>query len=164
MTKIKFIISAALVAMLSSCSVPKTAFIQSIHVLDYAAASQGGKILLTEAPSVSFEYTSLASVLITEESGYEIAERTTKTKVEEGFGETFGAAPVRIEKQVESIILGDKYRSASPQSALDAAAKAALKMGGDAIIGLKVEPIYSELGKERTPVGYSVTGMVIKRK
>lgn len=153
------LIAVAMLLLLNACHTQKPHFRQEISVLDYAAASLDGKILLTESPSVSFDYISLASVVVSETSGYEVLETTVETKVEKDFGDTLYAASAPREKKIERNTYGE-FKEASPQSALLAAANAANNMGGDAIIGLKVQPILSGF----TTIGYSVSGMVVKRR
>lgn len=138
MKKILMLCTLAL-AILTSCgSLPKLQFEQNAGYIDYNAFPG---MFISESNSVSFEYQPIASLYADELSG---EYKVVKKKV--GTNEIYGD---------EYAITDDGYRRANPQSALAFAIEKAKAMGGNGIINLKIQKI------ER---GYSVTGMVIRRK
>lgn len=157
-----FILAVALLAFSSCSSSSKPIFTQQVYTVDYKTAGLDGKILLTESPSVSFDYESLGSIIVEQRSGYEVLSSDVKTKITKGYGDTFDSSSYYTKTTVDRTL--GKYLQATPETALMAASKAAQEMGGDAIIGLKHSFIYELVGTSTNVVGYTVSGMVVKRK
>ena len=136
MKKIILICIIALVAM-TSCE-PALKFQQSAGFIDYAMFPG---MFITESNSVNFDYSPIGSLYAEEISGeYQIVKK--KVGTDELYGDEYA-------------VVDGSYRHASPQSALAFAVKKAQDMGGNGIINLRIS---------RETGGYSVTGMVIKRK
>lgn len=112
--------------------------------LDYQAIGQG--VLLTESNSVSFDYISIGSIVVTEAAGQ--SDKKNKSI-----------------KQPEDIYGSDGYktgsiREASVVSALYRAVDEAKARGGDAIINLRTDQEMKN-GICQTAI---VKGMIVKRK
>ena len=153
MKKYSLILAIACALAMSSCQRP--VFHHEVYtVLDYVAASLDGKVLLTEASTVCFDYTPIASIAVREYDGHEIKQVSTETKVVTDFGDDFNSKPIAREKQIEHVSYGD-FRHSTPQSVLEATAAAAYKMGGDAVFGIEIKA---------TSRGYTAFGTVVKRK
>lgn len=164
------LILLALIAMVaSSCStsIPKTPYTETVYSINYYSAGLDGRILLTESPSVAFDYTSLASVLVEVRSGYEVLDSKTEYKTVTEFGDSFDSSPVHRAVPKTSYTFG-KYITANPEAGLRKASEKALELGADAIIGLKIDPIIETTvsGSQviNTHAGYTISGMAVKRK
>lgn len=137
MTMKKTFIICLIAAALASCETPLK-FEQNYGFIDYAAFPG---MFLTESNSVSFEYLPVASLYAEELTG-QFQGVKKKVKNNEIYGEEYE-------------IVDGNNRYASPQSALAFAIERARDLGGNGIINLHIQ---------RIDRGYSVTGMVIKRK
>lgn len=145
----KFISTIFICSLLAlvSCRTPMT---HTTYYIDYQEAGQG-KVFITEANSVSFEYEPLGSILVEETSGM-IKITVPTTEKERNSDSIYGTGPTT--KTVNS------YSRATAQTALNYAATEVLLLGGDGIINLQLSATRDKSG---TPI-VSVSGMVIKRK
>lgn len=141
------LIAVCLLAALSSCRTPMT---HATYYIDYQEAGQG-KVFITEANSVSFEYEPLGSILVEETSGM-VKVTVPTTKKDRDFDPLYGAAPST--KSVNS------YSKATAQTALNYAAQEAIRLGGDGLINLRLSSYRDSKGDAVV----SVSAMVIKRK
>lgn len=148
--------------LLSACkTVEVPHYTTLVSAIDYYSVGLNGKILLTESNSISGDYESLGSIVVTQQSGYEVLEtKTTSTEVvvDDGW---YGS---HTETKSKTKYKTGEWKTATYQSALEDAVKKAVEMGGDAIINLKLSSQTREpyVGKfVNDPV---ITGMVIKRK
>ncbi|MBQ1798198.1 MAG: hypothetical protein IIZ89_02380 [Muribaculaceae bacterium] len=147
------LIVALLTLMFTVSCVTKDAFVQVIGCMDYQKIGHG-KVFISEANSVSFEYTPIASITVIELSGH--VSKTKKAKankpnINEGVGDDIYYASKKDKTD---------YREASYESALKRAVAACEDKGGDGIINLKYHREYDKERGER----FIVTGMIIKRK
>lgn len=122
------------------------------YYIDYKEAGQG-KVFITEANSVSFDYEPLGSILVEETSGM-VKLTVPTTEKERNDDSLYGPGPST--KTVNS------YSEATAQTALNYAAQEAVRLGGDGIINLRLSSTHD--GKGASVVSVSVSGMVIKRK
>lgn len=120
------------------------------YYIDYQKAGQG-KVFITEANSVSFEYEPLGSILVEEKSG--VVKLTVPTTEKERNDDSLYS----IGSSTKTIT---SYTTATAQTALNYSAKEALRLGGDGIINLRLT---SERDRHGNAI-VSVSGMVIKRK
>lgn len=120
------------------------------YYIDYQEAGQG-KVFITEANSVSFEYEPLGSILVEETSGV-VKITVPTTEKERNVDSLYGPGPST--KTVTS------YSKATAQTALNYAAQEAIRLGGNGIINLRLASVND--GKGGAIV--SVSGMIIKRK
>lgn len=144
----KLIAVMVLVLSMASCKIP---FKQEAYFLDYQKIGLG-KVLLTESNSVSFDYESIGSLYVVEESGFE-KERKVK-KHNDDYYDNLGFRSDSPEYSYSS----KGYRKASVESALRRAVGEAMESGGDAIINLKYKYEYN---KQRDC--WIVTGMIVRR-
>ncbi len=160
----KLITCAIMAGAIASCSSPKIPFKQYAYIVDYVAAGLDGKVFLTEANSVSFDYDPIGSLIVTEDPGYEIVSTEIKTKARQEFGDTYYSPNKVVYENITKNKYGD-YKYATAQSALEYASRKALEMGGDGIICLSIMPEaeYDKSGKIIKRY-VNVKGMVIKRK
>ena len=154
MKKKPTIIVALLTLMFTVSCVTKDAFVQVIGYMDYQMIGHG-KVFISESNSVSFEYTPIASITVSELSGHVI--KTKKAKKNE---------PTTNESVGDDIYYASEkdktnYREASYVSALKRAVAICENNGGDGIINLKYR---SEYDYESHKWIVAVTGMIIKRK
>lgn len=147
MKHIAFLLTVCLLAALSSCRAPMT---HATYYIDYQQAGQG-KVFITEANSVSFEYEPLGSILVEETSGM-VKLTVPTTEKERDRDDLYGTSSTT--KTVNS------YSKATAQTALNYAAQEAILLGGDGIINLRLTSVND--GKGGAVV--SVSGMIIKRK
>lgn len=141
-----FLLFIGLLLAFSSCRAPMT---HATYYIDYQEAGQG-KVFITEANSVSFEYEPLGSILVEETSGV-VKVTVPTTEKERNSDSLYGPGPAT--KTVNS------YSKATAQTALNYAAKEALRLGGNGIINLRLTS--TQNGKNSV---VTVSGMVIKRK
>jgi uncharacterized protein YbjQ (UPF0145 family) len=130
----------------SSCRTP---FLSSNASIDYTKYSER-HFFFTESNSVSFDYTPIASVINTQISGYE---HLFKNGVEQFKTGDYG---YKVAKTT------NKQKFATVESTLDDLYNNAVKMGANGVINLKIVNQYST-GKLPVVVGYSASGMAIKR-
>lgn len=149
MKHIAFLLLVCLLSALSSCHTPMT---HATYYIDYQEAGQG-KVFITEANSVSFEYEPLGSILVEETSGV-VKITVPTTEKERNDDSLYGPGPST--KTVTS------YSNATAQTALNYAAQEAIRLGGDGIINLKLSANLDSKGRKIETI--SVSGMVIKRK
>lgn len=156
--------------LMSACSVKstKTPYAEMVYTIDYYTAGLDGKVLLTEATSVSFDYVSLGSILVEARNGYEVIGTKTSIRRYKDFNENFNGRAVEKEETIVENEYG-KYIQANPAAVLRKASEAALEMGGDAIIGLRLTPLVDidvddKGDTHRRHYGYNISGMVVKRK
>lgn len=147
MKHIAFILSICLLSALSSCRAPMT---HATYYIDYKQAGQG-KVFITEANSVSFEYEPLGSILVEETSGM-VKVTVPTTEKERNIDPLYGSGP-----ETKTV---NGYSKATAQTALNYAAQEAIRLGGDGLINLRLAS--SRDGKGDVVV--SVSAMVIKRK
>lgn len=147
MKHITFLLTICLLAALSSCRAPMT---HATYYIDYHEAGQG-KVFITEANSVSFDYEPLGSILVEETSGM-VKLTVPTTAKERDKDDLYGLGTMT--KTVNS------YSKATAQTALNYAAQEAIRLGGDGLINVRLSS--SRDGKGDAVV--SVSGMVIKRK
>ncbi len=145
---LKILLAVIALAGFSACHSPLS---HITYYLDYKEASQG-KLFISEANSVSFEYEPLGSILVEEVPGtvniiVPVPEKTNQ-KDDDGL---YSANPT---KTITT------YSDATAQSALNYAAVRAIEMGGDGLINLRMSS-YVDRYKRKV---VQVTGMVIKRK
>ena len=146
----KSLLTAVVLAGLSSC-LSHSPLSHVTYYTDYQEASQG-KLFISEANSVNFEYEPLGSILVEEIPGsVKITVPTTEKERQRDNDGLYGAVPAT--KTITS------YSQATAQTALNYAASQAITMGGDGLINLKLT---SYIKDEKRIV--QVTGMVIKRK
>ena len=147
----KIIATAFMVGVLTitSCT-PTKNFTQVAYTLDYQKAGKG-KVFITEANSVSFEYEPIASLVVLEEGGKSVSSINV--------GETIGDEVYGVQSTVKVKTKG--WRNPSIASALDFAVEQCIKQGGDGLINLKYHNIVGEMGGIKA---VELTGMVIKRK
>ena len=134
------ITSIATLVCVSCVSIP---YEKNLMYIDYASISKTYDLFLTEANSVNFEYEPIGSVEVTELSGV-----VTSDYIVEHADDIYG----------NSMKKGHKVH-ASPESAVSSAAKLAKEKGGNGIINLKIQYVFIN-----NKSGYSISGMVIKRK
>lgn len=140
------IFAYCLLLAVGSCRTPMT---HATYYIDYQEAGQG-KVFITEANSVNFEYVPLGSILVEETSGV-VKVTVPTTEKDRNFDTLYG--PGSTTKTVSS------YSKATAQTALNYAAQEAVRLGGDGIINLRLTSTND--GKGGSVV--SVSGMVIKR-
>lgn len=133
----------------SSCRAPMT---HATYYIDYQEAGQG-KVFITEANSVSFEYEPLGSILVKETSGV-VKITVPTTEKDRDKDSLYDSGPST--KTVTS------YSKATAQTALNYAAQEAIRLGGDGIINLKLSANLDNKGQKIETV--TVSGMVIRRK
>jgi hypothetical protein len=148
------IIVALLTLMFTVSCVTKDAFVQVIGCMDYQKIGHG-KVFISEANSVSFEYTPIESIIVMESSGH--VSKTKKAKannpnINEGVGDDIYYASEKGKTD---------YRESSYESALKRAVAICEREGGDGIINLKY---HREYDNESHKWIIAVTGMIIKRK
>jgi hypothetical protein len=151
------IIVALLTLMFTVSCVTKDAFVQVIGCMDYQKIGHG-KVFISEANSVSFEYTPIVSIIVTESSGHVI--KTKKAKKNEPTPNESVGDDIYYASEKDKTEYGD-YREASYESALERAVAICESKGGDGIINLKY---YCEYDNENHKWIIAVTGMIIKRK
>lgn len=134
---------------LGSCSVPMG---HATYYIDYKEAGQG-KVFISEANSVSFEYEPIGSIVVVESSGV-VKTTVPTTEKERSSDALYGPGP--------STKTVSRYSQATAQTALNYAAQQALLLGGDGIINLQLSTEFDKKGEKVETV--TVTGMVIKRK
>lgn len=150
MCKLKFIMASMIAIMLNSCvSAPK--FEQYVGFIDYVKIADEYNVFVTEANSVSFDYSPVGSIDVTEISGMKevpvvssVPSDTIKSSVKSAKGYS----------KTKSL-----YVLATPESAVCFAAKKAKEMGGNGIINLDIQ-----FTVHNNRPAYVVSGMVIKRK
>ena len=150
--KAKFTISTAIVLglMLTSCS-PKILYSEAVGFVDYSTYQDQG-MFLTESNSVNFEYDAIGSVTVVVYSGNTVVSPTSRVEANDIYGD---------ETTIQSKM---KWKSASPEDALNAAVKQVSNKGGNGLINIKITPT-TEIGTSRTSrSGFLVTEMAIKRK
>lgn len=150
------LIVALLTLMFTVSCVTKDAFVQKISCMDYQKIGHG-KVFISEANSVSFEYTPIASIVVSELSGHVIKAKKAKKNEptpNESVGDDVYYAPEKDKTEY-----GD-FRIANHESALKRAVAICESKGGDGIINLKYHREYDKERGER----FIVTGMIIKRK
>ncbi|TZF84057.1 heavy metal-binding domain-containing protein [Pedobacter sp. BS3] len=142
------IYTSILLLLLSSCTVKQMA--SSIITVDYRPYSQSG-FFITESNSVNFEYTPLSNVQSYISTGYEKekGDEIPKKEIDNVYGN-------RYEGKIKVI-------SATAQKAVDLLVDNAKSQGANAIINLKITPIYSTSSGFSFIQGYSASGMAIKR-
>lgn len=145
------------VFLITSCYPAKTLFHQESSHVDYRPYSKTD-FFLTEANSVSFEYSPISSVISIVKPGYVDKKDIVKTKEEKDFKDDLYANNKHLK-------LGSDFKLASPQDALDGLVKEAKKLGANGIINLKITSFIEKvsLGNGIQPdlIGYSATGMAI---
>lgn len=153
-TKVLLIVCAVLT--LAACKT-KNPYIQYSTVIDYYKGGLNGKVLLTEATSVTWDYEAVGSVYAECRDGYEVLDSTIVSKYD-----PIAEYNYRDTKHVK-YKLGD-YKYADVTTTLEEASRKALANGGDAIICLRVNNIMDEVNGKWTVIGYTVTGMAVRRK
>lgn len=151
------IIVALLTLMFMVSCMPKNAFVQVIGCMDYQKIGHG-KVFISEANSVSFEYTPIVSISVSELSGHVIKTKKAKANkpnINEGVGDGIYYASEKDKTEY-----GD-YREASYESALKRAVAICEDNGGDGIINLKY---YRDYDYDSHRWIITVKGMIIKRK
>jgi|GEM_PF-3465028 len=152
----KVLLIVCAVLTLSACKT-KYPYIQYSTVIDYYKGGLNGKVLLTEATSVAWDYEAVGSVYAECRDGYEVLDSTIVSKYD-----PIAEYSYRDTKHIK-YKFGD-YKYADVTTALEEASRKVLALGGDAIICLKVRD-FSALVKDKwTVIGYTVTGMAVRRK
>ncbi len=147
MKKTIILLLTVIAVIFSGCS--HTSFSHVTYFLDYKIAGKG-LVFITESNSVNFDYEPLGSIIIIERPGV-IEKIVPVSETEQRYGDNIYGNP-GVTKKVH------QYAYASAQSALDYTVESALKMGGDAIINLKVDSYI--LDNERV---VEISGMVVRR-
>lgn len=150
MCKIKLMIIGLIAIAFNSCvSVPK--FEQYVGFIDYAKITDEYNVFVTEANSVSFEYSPVGSIDVTEISGMKevpVVSSVPSDTIKSSVKSTKGYSKTK-----------SLYVLATPESAVCFAAKKAKEMGGTGIINLDI--LFTV---QNNRPAYVVSGMVIKRK
>ncbi len=150
MKTITKIILVALIAGISSCTT-KIPYVAVTNYIDYEPYSKQG-IFITEANSVSFDYTPMGSVTATIKSGYE-----KKTRVSNSFYTDYnGVKRTGMEKY-------DAFKAATPEDGVALMVESVKEKGGNGIINFHIAPITEIVDKEIVCTGYLLTGMAIKK-
>lgn len=144
----KLLILSVICLSLGGCKVYEPKFDLETYYLDYRPFTSDG-FFITESNSVSFEYTSVGSILVESTSGY----TKEKTKKVEN-NDIYGDGTYEDSKYI--------YRDASLYDCLEDAILQAKQLGADGIINLEMKPI-NKLKKGYYADGYYITGMAIKR-
>ncbi len=141
----------ALVAMffICSCSVPRGTYVEEYAIIDYTSIMDKYGVFLTEANSVSFEYSPVGSVYAKIISGRVQEETTFEVRDKDDVY----ARNMTVRKVEKGEIV-----EASPEKAIELAVKKAVSNGANGIIGLSIETI--SVGGE---YGVVVTGMAIRK-
>lgn len=151
MKKLILLVITIAAVVMTSCAPNATNFFKQVaYTLDYQKAGKG-RVFITEANSVSFEYTPIASILVIEESGKSVVK---ETEVETIGDEVYG-------KQSMIKVQTKGWREANLYSALTFAVEQCENLGGDGIINLKNRIITDN---QTNHSSIEITGMVIKRK
>lgn len=147
MKRLLFILFSALALVaLNSCHAP---FSHVTYYVDYQQAGKG-KVFITEANSVSFEYEPLGTILVEEVPG---SVKVTVPTTEKERAADDGLYGPSTSKTVTT------YSQATAQTALNYAAEKAIELGGNGLINVRLSS-YLDNQKRRV---VQVTGMVIKR-
>ena len=153
-----------LIASFSSCSIiPKTLYVGSVSIVDYTPYSDKG-FFITESNSVSFEYTPVSSVMAVFRSGYastEVVNTENKQPKSKHSDDVYSG-----QSASKRIKTGDFIES-TPQSVLEELYRKSVEIGANGIINLKISSFteggIDNLGKPITLIGYTASGMAIKR-
>lgn len=151
-------------SLLTGCSIiPKTMYVGSVSIVDYSPYSDEG-FFITESNSVSFDYQPVSSVTAVFRSGYASVEIVEKENQKPKSKQTDDVYSGRIASG--RIKTGD-FVEATPQSALEELYRKSVEIGANGIINLKISTFteggVDNLGKPVTLIGYSASGMAIKR-
>lgn len=146
----KSIISFAILAALSlsGCRIYSPQYSVESIMVDYEYYNNND-FYLTEANSVSFNYSPIGSINATSSSGY-----MTNEKLLQEFNEIYGQSGKKIKK--------NDWVGASVYEALDAAVNKAKAQGANAIINLKISQSYRYENKMKV-LEFVVTGMAIRK-
>lgn len=145
----KFLLFAFVALIFTSCM--KIPYTSTVTVIDYSYFSKKG-FFITEAPSVSFDYESVGSIMVSVQSGHNVIEGEKKVSKS-----IFGG-----EIETYSSVMG-KYRAATIDDALDLIYDESIKAGANGLINLKISPITVYQSGQTYVTGYIVNGMAIKR-
>lgn len=140
--------------MLGSCA--KVPMKHATYFVDYKEAGKG-RVFISEANSVSFEYEPLGSVIVEEISGYKPKVKHRDLEKEQKL------EPLYIGPSSDYVVEDDddsKYANANAQSALNYAVDEVIRMGGNGLINVKISTYYPEKSNRRVVAVY---GMAIKR-
>ena len=145
----KILLLAVAALAMTSCS--KIPYTSTVTVIDYSYFTKKG-FFITEAPSVSFDYEPVGSIMVRVESGHEVTKE---------------------EKKVSKSILGGeietyttkfgKYKVATIDDALDFIYEESTKVGANGLINVKITPLSTYLSGQTYVTGYIVSGMAIKK-
>lgn len=145
----KFLLFAFVALIFTSCM--KIPYTSTVTVIDYSYFSKKG-FFITESPSVSFDYESVGSIMVSVQSGHNVIEGEKKVSKS-----IFGG-----EIETYSSVMG-KYRAATIDDALDLIYDESIKAGANGLINLKISPITVYQSGQTYVTGYIVNGMAIKR-
>lgn len=130
---------------MTSCQIRRSMFYASSSHVDYRPYSEKG-FFITEANSVSFEYTPISSVLAITRSVYSTNEL--------------------IAKSIDKKDRDNSFVEASAQDALEELYKKAKDLGANGIVNLKItsftETGTSDVGHNINLVGYSASVMAVR--
>lgn len=147
----KVLLAILCLASLSSCSV-KIPYVQEAYFTDYRIFMEKG-FFITESDAVSFDYDAVGSMAIEQRAGHELI-----LKKGDNFDSTYSSG--LLEKK------WGKYKNVSLEGAMDYFYSEAKKKGADGTIKFKVETIFEGRTSGgmvvNTPVGYTISGMLIK--
>ncbi len=164
MRKFIILLSAFILVSLSGCKIsqPVTWFQNGVYSVDYFKAGLNGKVFITESNSVNFEYDPVGSITVEQKSGYLDSGKSEKVQILGEKGDPIYGNSDKMETKTKR--KKGEWKSATYESVLEEASRAALEMGGDAIINLKLERAIDYVAN--SPVGSHpyITGMVVKRK
>lgn len=142
----KYLLLLIAFPLLIGCvSVPKYPYIKTSSVIDYSEFAKRG-FFITEANSVSFDYTALGSVSSKVSGGYEVISETRRMDMKDDvYSQTKSGAKIKYGKYIPAYI----------EDALDAIHNQSIEIGANGVINLRITYPDNE-----TVV---VTGMAIKR-
>lgn len=146
----RFFLTLVCLTSLTSCSV-KIPYVQETYFTDYRSFMDKG-FFITESDAVSFDYDAIGSMSIEQRSGHEF----TVKKGDNFYSEYYS--------QVEQ--KWGKFKKASLEEAMNYFYEEAKDKGADGTIKFKVETIFEEKQSYgimvKTPIGYIISGMLIK--
>lgn len=145
----KILLLAVAALAMTSCS--KIPYTSTVTVIDYSYFTKKG-FFITEAPSVSFEYEPIGSIMVRVESGHEVIkeERKVSKSILGGEIETYSSK------------MG-KYKVATIDDALDVIYEESVKAGANGLINVKITPLSVYQSGQTYITGYIVNGMAIKK-
>jgi hypothetical protein len=149
MKKVPIYLFAIVMLAMASCKSMLQQFTQKTYVLDYSKASKQG-VFLTEANSVSFEYTPIASIVVTSTDGMAKVAKATKSYGDD----SYGGSDTKISYK-------DEWQVATYEQTLDRAVQSCIDLGGDGIINITFNLNHDSQGGV---TGNTLRGMVIRRK